>query len=212
MHSISMWKIAFYWFQDIQFVLFNSLISGRSFCKTNFSAWYLMDGCFKIWKHFRASHEKKIGHHDCSPWANGELTVRSWWPKWSQPAMTEPWPGPWLSCDHTEDAVIELWPRRDWAVTSPWPLLAVTEPWSLGPGAVTSVVSVSSRWPFIFSWDAANIDTVKCRYNPVFGGPINRSRYSGHRVIAAGSAMDVFGLVFKQRGSWALLGNLSFIG
>ena len=27
---------------------------------------------------------------------------------------------PWLSRDHTEDAVIELWLRRDWAVTSPW--------------------------------------------------------------------------------------------
>ena len=52
-HSISMWKIAFYWFQDIQLVLFNSLICGRSFYKTYFSAWYLMDGCFKIWKHFR---------------------------------------------------------------------------------------------------------------------------------------------------------------
>ena len=35
---------------------------------------------------------------------------------------------------------------------------------------------------------------------------------SGHRVIAAGSAMDVFWLVFKQRGSWAILGNLSFVG
>ena len=88
-----------------------------------------------------------------SRWAHGEFTVSSWWPKWSQPVMT------W--------AVIELWPsrdRRDWAVTSPWlscdlvvtelrPSLAVTEPWSLGPGAVTTVVTVSSRWPFIFSWD-----------------------------------------------------------
>ena len=54
-------------------------------------------------------------------------------------------------------AVIELWPSRDWAVTSPWlscdlavtelwPSLAVTEPWSLGPGAVTTVVTVSSTW------------------------------------------------------------------
>ena len=30
------------------------------------------------------------------PWL---LTVSSRWPKWSQPAVTEPWPGPWLSCD-----------------------------------------------------------------------------------------------------------------
>ena len=42
-----------------------------------------------------------------------------------------------------------------------------------------------------------------------FWGPRNRSPYSGHRVIAAGSAMDAFWLVFKQRGSWAILGNLS---
>ena len=62
------------------------------------------------------------------------------------PAVTSPW----LSCDI---AVTELWPSRDWAVTSPWLscdlavyILAVTEPWSLGPGAVTTVVTVSSRW------------------------------------------------------------------
>ena len=61
-------------------------------------------------------------------------------------------------------AVIELWPSHDWAViilkmpwlscdlavTELWPLLAVTEQWSLGPGAMTTV---SSPWPFIFSWD-----------------------------------------------------------
>ena len=34
--------------------------------------------------------------------AQRELTVSSWWPKWSQPAVTEPW-SPWLS--------------HDWAVT-----------------------------------------------------------------------------------------------
>ena len=56
-------------------------------------------------------------------------TVTSRWPKWSQPALTEPWPGPWLSCDlaviilkmpwlSCDLAVTELWPRRDWAVTS----------------------------------------------------------------------------------------------
>ena len=52
------------------------------------------------------------------------------------------------SCDWAVTwAVIELWPNRDWvviilkmpwlscdlAVTELWPLLAVTEPWSLGP-------------------------------------------------------------------------------
>ena len=31
-------------------------------------------------------------------------------------------------------------------MTELWPSLAVTEPWSLGPGAVTIVVTVSSRW------------------------------------------------------------------
>ena len=46
----------------------------------------------------------------------------------------------------------ELWLSCDLAVTELWPLLAVTEPWSLSPGAVTTVVTVSSRWPFIFSW------------------------------------------------------------
>ena len=49
---------------------------------------------------------------------------------------------PWLSCDL--------------AVTELWPLLAVTEPWSLGPGAMTTVLTVSSPWPFIFSW----VDTI----------------------------------------------------
>ena len=60
--------------------------------------------------------------------SHGELTVSTPWPKWSQPAMTEPWPGPWLSYDLavTEPwlschlAVTEVWPSRDWAVTSPW--------------------------------------------------------------------------------------------
>ena len=44
--------------------------------------------------------------------ALGEFTVSSRWPKWSQPAVTEPWPEPW-------HAHSQLWPRRDWAVTSP---------------------------------------------------------------------------------------------
>ena len=88
------------------------------------------------------SHENKIGHRDCSrwaqseltvtsPWAHGELTVtkmvtasRDWAVTW---AVIELWPSrdwaviilkmPWLSCDL---ASTELWPSRDWAVTSPW--------------------------------------------------------------------------------------------
>ena len=83
----------------------------------------------RVWRHGTSTicwkpvftHEKKIGHRDCSPWAHceavwahREFTVSSRGPKWSQPAVTEPWPGRWLSCDL---AVTELWPRRDWAVT-----------------------------------------------------------------------------------------------
>ena len=91
------------------------------------------------------------------PWL---LTVSSRWPKWSQPAVTEPWlscdlavtepwsywrcrdwavSSPWLSCDLT---VTELWPRRDWVVTSPSHDWAVI----IGPGAVTTLVTVSSPW------------------------------------------------------------------
>ena len=97
-------------------------------------------------------HEKKIGHRDCSPWAHSELTVSSRWPKWSQPAVTEPWPGPWLSCDLAVTEPWSHWRCRDWAVTSLWLNcdLAVTSPsrdWAviIGPGAVTTV---SSRWQF----------------------------------------------------------------
>ena len=71
--------------------------------------------------------------------AHRELTVtkmvtasRDWAVTW---AVIELWP----SRDHTEDAVTELWLSCDFAVTELWPLLAVTEPWSLGPGAVTTV-------------------------------------------------------------------------
>ena len=78
-----------------------------------------------------------------SQWAHRELTVTK------MITASRAWAVTW--------AVIELWPRRDWAVTYPWlscdlavtelwPLLAVTEPWSLGLGAVTTVVTVSSRW------------------------------------------------------------------
>ena len=69
------------------------------------------------WQELYASHEKKIDHRDCSPWAHRELTAtkmvtasRDWAVTW---AVIELWP----SRDHAEDAVIELWPRRDWAVT-----------------------------------------------------------------------------------------------
>ena len=104
-------------------------------------------------------HEKKIGHSDCSPWAHREVTVSSRWPKWSQPAVTEPWPGSWLSCDLAVTEPWSYWRCRDWAVTSPWLScdLAVTELWPrrdwavtspsrdwaviIGPGAVTTVVT-----------------------------------------------------------------------
>ena len=112
-------------------------------------------------------------HHELtvsSPWAYRELTVT----KWSHPAVTEPWPGPWLSCDLAVTEPWSYWRCRDWAVTSPWLScdLAVTELWHrrdwavtspsrdwaviIGPGAVTTVSSpwahgeltVSSRWQF----------------------------------------------------------------
>ena len=119
------------------------------------------------------------------PWL---LTVSSRWPKWSQPAMTEPWPGPWLSCDlavtepwsywrcsqpavnspwlSCDLTVTELWPSRDRAVTELWPsrkVLAMTEPWSLGPRsrdhcshceltASHGKVTAQSRWGHSWLW------------------------------------------------------------
>ena len=67
-------------------------------------------------------------------------TVSSPWPKWSQPAVTEPWPGPWLSCDLAVTEPWSYWRCRDWAVTSPWQScdLAVTELWPRRDWAVTS--------------------------------------------------------------------------
>ena len=75
-----------------------------------------------------------------SRWAHSELTVSSRWPKWSQPAVTEPWPGPWLSCDLAVTEPWSYWRCRDWAVTSPWLScdLAVTELWPRREWAVTS--------------------------------------------------------------------------
>ena len=73
-------------------------------------------------------------------WVHGELTVSSRWPKWSQPAVSEPWPGPWLSCDLAVTESWSYWRCRDWAVTSPWLScdLAVTELWPRRDWAVTS--------------------------------------------------------------------------
>ena len=126
-----------------------------------------MLNCFKDYK--RCIH--------ISPWEKNWppwlLTVSSRWPKWSQPAMTEPWPGPWLRCDLAVTELWSYWRCRDWAVTSPWLScdLAVTELWPrrdwavttpsrdwaviIGPGAVTTVVTVSSPWAHgdnFFSW------------------------------------------------------------
>ena len=82
-----------------------------------------------IWCRFPPTHEKKIGLHDGSPW-----------PRWSQPAVTEPWPGPWLSCDLAVTEPWSYWRCCDWAVTSPWLScdLAVTELWPRRDWAVTS--------------------------------------------------------------------------
>ena len=57
--------------------------------------------------------------------AHRELTVSSPW------KVTEPWPGPWLSCDLAVTESWSYWICRDWAVTSPWLScdLAVIELW-----------------------------------------------------------------------------------
>ena len=56
-----------------------------------------------------------------SPWAHREFTVTKMVP------ASRDWAVTW--------AVIELWPSRDWAVI-------------IGPGAVTTVVTVNSRWDY----------------------------------------------------------------
>ena len=58
-------------------------------------------------------------------WVHGELSVTT---------ASRDWAVTW--------AMIELWPSRDWAVIA----VAVTEQWSSGSGAVTTVVTVSSPW------------------------------------------------------------------
>ena len=193
---------------------------------------------------FPASHDAGNGLKDPTapistyPWekklatvtAHRELTYSSRWPKWSQPAVTEPWPGPWLSCDlavteprsywrcsqpavtspwlSCDLAVTELWPSRDWAVTSPWLSLAVTEPWSLGPGAVTTVVTVSSPWalreltsPWAHRELTETIHFLMGSGGPVTPTPIreynglrgeNRGSFKGQQASASNSVMADF--------------------
>ena len=75
----------------------------------------------------------------------------------------------WLSCDL---AVTELWPSRDWAVTSPWLSCDLSYDWAviIGPGAVTTVVTVSSRW-------AHSELTVSSRWQFFSHGLISRSQF-----------------------------------
>ena len=74
--------------------------------------------------------EKKLATVS-SGWAHRELTLSSPWAQGDQNGHSQPWPGPWLSCDlaviilkmpwlSCDLAMTELWPSRDWAVTSPW--------------------------------------------------------------------------------------------
>ena len=94
------------------------------------------------------------------PWTGSSVAkIVPWkknWPPWLL-TVSSWWAGLWLSCDWAVTEPWSYWRCRDWAVTSPWlscdlavtelwPLQAVTELWSLGPGAVTSVVTVSSPW------------------------------------------------------------------
>ena len=68
-----------------------------------------------VTKMVTASHDWAVTEPWHGPWLSCDLAVtepRSYW-RCSQPAVTSPW----LSCDL---AVTELWPSRDWAVTSPW--------------------------------------------------------------------------------------------
>ena len=103
--------------------------------------------CYSINRHsagYKVTHEKR----NWPPWL---LTVSSRWPKWSQPAVTELWPGPWLSCDLAVTEPWSYWRCRDWAVTSPWLScdLAVTELWPRRDWAVTSPwlsCDLSSPW------------------------------------------------------------------
>ena len=129
---------------------------------------------------------KKIGSRECSPWAHGELTVSSWWPKWSQPAVTEPWPGPWLSCDLAVTDPWSYWRCRDWAVTEPWLScdLAVTELWLSRDWAVTSP---SRDWIVII-------------------GPRNRD-HRGHRELTVSSPWTHGDHLFS-RGQWSKMRHL----
>ena len=77
---------------------------------------------FKFSKVGGSAHEKTFGHRDWSQWAHCD-----------QNGHSQPWPGPWLSCDLAVIILKMLWLSCDLAVNELWPLLAVTEPWSLGP-------------------------------------------------------------------------------
>ena len=81
-------------------------------------------------------------------WPSWLLMVSSRWPKWSQPAVTEPWPGPWLSCGLAVTEPWSYWRCRDWAVTELWLRcdLAMTEMW---PRRDLAVTSPSRDWAVI---------------------------------------------------------------
>ena len=77
----------------------------------------------------KPTHEKRICHRDCSPWAHGDQNGHS---------------QPWLSCDLAVIILKMPWLSCDLAVTSSscdWALI-------IGPGTVTTVVTVSSWWEF----------------------------------------------------------------
>ena len=120
-----------------------------------------------------------------SPWAHRGLTVtnmvtasRDWAVTW---AVIELWPSrdwaviilkmPWLNCDL---AVTELWPRRDWAVTSPSRDSAVI----IGPRSRDHrghrELTVSSRWPFIFSWVWDLFRKISCQFNTLEAKCVSR--------------------------------------
>ena len=99
--------------------------------------------------------------------------------------MTEPWPGPWLSCDLALIVVIELWPRRDLTVTELWPSLAVIiGPRSRGHSELTVTIYfligcfVSSKSDLCSTFDTiCYIYSVRCHYNAVNFHPNPHKRH-----------------------------------
>ena len=101
------------------------------------------------------SHLNRPWEKNWPPWAHGD-----------QNGHSQPWPGPWLSCDLAVTEPWSYWRCRDWAVTSPWLScdlascdLAVTSPsrdWAtiIGPrsrdhrghGELTVTISLF-HWP-----------------------------------------------------------------